>query len=83
MAAGDTNAADMQNSQPDSWARSIWGGLIEIGKVAVQNLTGQNQTQVTQPVPPAQTADKLDVSKIVIIAVAVVGGIFVLKMLTK
>lgn len=78
---------DLARLQADqqTWGRAITGGLLDIAKVAVGNLTNKQETAVSQTVKPESSSflANLDTKKIVLIGVALIAVVFIGKKLLK
>lgn len=78
---------DLARLQADqsSWGRAITGGLLDIAKVAVGNLTNRQETSVAQTVKPESSSffANLDTKKIVLIGLGLLAVVFIGKKLLK
>lgn len=75
----------LQNANPSDWTKTIFGGLLGIANTAVGNLTGRNQTAVTQPVQTTSPSwfSKLDTKTVVLLIVAGLAVAFLAKKMFK
>lgn len=77
----DADLAALQADQ-SSWTKEIFSGLVDIGKVAVSNLTGKDTVE-TAKTTSTSWLSKLDAKQVILLIVAGGAVIFLAKKLFK